>query len=50
MITTTKEIKTLKQWEKYTKNPKYCNHLLGYWVRFGMPDVCVTCNVERVIS
>jgi len=48
-MTPSKEIKTVAQWVKYTKNPKYCLHVNGYWDR-NLQGVlyCNTCGAPRV--
>ena len=45
-----KEIKTVAQWVKYTKNPKYCLHVNGYWDR-NLQGVlyCNTCGAPRPV-
>jgi hypothetical protein len=39
-----RRFKTVKQWEKYTKNPKYCNHVNGYVDRMDGILRCITCD------
>jgi len=47
-ITITHKIDTMKEWEKWNKNPKYCEHRLGYWAKPDGQDVCITCGFVRL--
>jgi len=42
-----REIKNMREWEKWNKNPKYCEHTHGYWSPINSTMLkCVTCGKD----